>query len=130
MFLHIVFPLCLSERRPFPVPGIISATEDPPGCPQLVPCDLPIPQFTCPQAISEDCLYLNIFTPLGANVHMAAYIVASLRVAAESSEASSYIVVCGWIGLRDPACLCFDDFRVLVVPVLNASRSCASYEYC
>jgi len=38
----------------------VDATLDPPGCPQL--CELP--PKTCPTEISEDCLYLNIYTPL------------------------------------------------------------------
>lgn len=53
-------------QRVFPVPGILQTTEDPPGCPQLEPCDLPLPQVTCPKRVSEDCLYLNIFTPRNA----------------------------------------------------------------
>lgn len=47
-----------------PVPGILDATQDPPGCPQTLPCVLPLPQFLCPKKVSEDCLFLNIFTPL------------------------------------------------------------------
>jgi len=42
----------------------INALNDPPGCPQA--CYLP--PLTCPQTINEDCLYLNIFTPLYANI--------------------------------------------------------------
>lgn len=38
----------------------LDATIDPPGCPQV--CSLP--PKTCPTRISEDCLYLNIYTPL------------------------------------------------------------------
>ena len=38
---------------------IINTTNDPPGCPQV--CTLP--SYACPTSISEDCLYLNIFTP-------------------------------------------------------------------
>ena len=38
----------------------VDATMDPPGCPQS--CDLP--PKSCPIITSEDCLYLNIFTPL------------------------------------------------------------------
>lgn len=37
----------------------INATMDPPGCPQL--CNLP--PHGCPPTVSEDCLFLNIFTP-------------------------------------------------------------------
>lgn len=53
-------------ERVLPVPGILQTTEDPPGCPQVMPCDLPLSQFICPLRISEDCLYLNIFTPRNA----------------------------------------------------------------
>ena len=35
---------------------------------QLMPCDLPLPQYLCPKNVTEDCLYLNIFTPLNADV--------------------------------------------------------------
>ena len=38
----------------------VSATMDPPGCPQA--CELP--PKTCPIIQSEDCLYLNIYAPL------------------------------------------------------------------
>ena len=38
----------------------VHATMDPPGCPQI--CQLP--PKTCPTRTSEDCLYLNIYTPL------------------------------------------------------------------
>jgi len=41
----------------------INATMDPPGCPQL--CDLP--PHGCPSVLSEDCLFLNIFSPLQAS---------------------------------------------------------------
>ena len=41
-------------------PGTLSATVDGPGCPQS--CYLP--PHTCPARYSEDCLYLNVFTPL------------------------------------------------------------------
>jgi carboxylesterase type B len=39
---------------------------DPPGCPQSIPCNLPLPELTCPKRVTEDCLYLNVFTPLSA----------------------------------------------------------------
>ncbi|CAF3437313.1 unnamed protein product [Rotaria socialis] len=40
---------------------VINATKPPPACPQRS-CD--IHSLLCPTNISEDCLYLNIFTPL------------------------------------------------------------------
>eukprot|EP00051_Salpingoeca_urceolata_P011604 m.144193 g.144193 ORF g.144193 m.144193 type:complete len:584 (+) comp17184_c0_seq4:50-1801(+) len=40
-------------------PSTLQATQDAPGCMQA--CDLP--PHTCPPVISEDCLYLNVFTP-------------------------------------------------------------------
>lgn len=51
-------------RPPFPWPGILQCTTDPPGCPQ--DCLLPTPNILCPKTISEDCLFLNVFTPLTA----------------------------------------------------------------
>lgn len=57
-------------RRVLPVPGILQATEDPPGCPQVMPCELPLPQYLCPKKVSEDCLYLNVFTPRNATVRI------------------------------------------------------------
>ncbi|CAF5199309.1 unnamed protein product, partial [Rotaria magnacalcarata] len=42
-------------------PKVINATKPPPACPQRS-CD--IHSLLCPTNISEDCLYLNIFTPL------------------------------------------------------------------
>ena len=49
---------------PEPVPDwnndTINATNDPPGCPQL--CTLP--PHGCPTVQSEDCLFLNIWTPM------------------------------------------------------------------
>ncbi|XP_059164846.1 cAMP-regulated D2 protein-like [Physella acuta] len=41
-------------------PNILDADQDPPGCPQIG-CE---PQYLCPKTTSEDCLYMNIFTPL------------------------------------------------------------------
>ncbi|XP_065887598.1 crystal protein-like [Dysidea avara] len=49
---------------PFPWPGILQVTEDPPGCPQSKVCQLP--PWACPKKTQEDCLYLNVFTPLTA----------------------------------------------------------------
>ncbi|KJE89008.1 cholinesterase [Capsaspora owczarzaki ATCC 30864] len=40
-------------------PSVLNAYNDPPGCPQI--CDLP--PHTCPDTVSEDCLFLNVFTP-------------------------------------------------------------------
>ncbi|CAF1684016.1 unnamed protein product, partial [Rotaria magnacalcarata] len=42
----------------------INATEIPPACPQPA-CD--IHDILCPKTTSEECLYLNIFTPLQNN---------------------------------------------------------------
>ncbi|XP_033120786.1 cAMP-regulated D2 protein-like [Anneissia japonica] len=44
-------------------PYTIHADHLPPGCPQV--CDQP--PNGCPDTFSEDCLYLNIFTPVNAN---------------------------------------------------------------
>ena len=41
----------------------LDATKDGPGCPQV--CTLPT--LACPSVQSEDCLYLNVFTPLSAS---------------------------------------------------------------
>nr|XP_002733219.2 PREDICTED: crystal protein-like [Saccoglossus kowalevskii] len=43
-------------------PSVLQATKPPPGCYQH--CDLP--PYTCPDSVSEDCLYLTVFTPLTA----------------------------------------------------------------
>lgn len=54
----------LRFRDPQPVPswtGVKPATQFSPGCIQQ--CILPRPEFTCPSQTSEDCLYLNVFTP-------------------------------------------------------------------
>lgn len=53
-------------RPPFPWPGILQTSTDPPGCPQTMPCKLPLSQILCPKKVSEDCLFLNVFTPLTA----------------------------------------------------------------
>lgn len=42
-------------------PGVKQVTEFSDGCMQ--DCQLPRPAFTCPITMSEDCLYLNVFTP-------------------------------------------------------------------
>ena len=39
---------------------VFDASKYPPGCPQ----DCVLPPGACPSFISEDCLYLNIYTPL------------------------------------------------------------------
>jgi carboxylesterase type B len=43
-------------------PSVLNATADPPGCPQT--CELP--PHTCPPVLTEDCLFLNVFTPVNA----------------------------------------------------------------
>ncbi|KAL5476268.1 hypothetical protein EMCRGX_G026191 [Ephydatia muelleri] len=53
-------------RPPTPWQDVKLTTANPPGCPQSVPCGLPLSSFLCPPVIQEDCLYLNVFTPLDA----------------------------------------------------------------
>ena len=42
-------------------PAVLDGTRDPAGCMQM--CHEP--QGVCPATVSEDCLYLNVFRPLG-----------------------------------------------------------------
>lgn len=42
-------------------PKTLNVTTPPPACPQP-PCS--VPDILCPKILSEDCLYLNVFTPL------------------------------------------------------------------
>lgn len=53
-------------RPPTPWQDVKLTTANPPGCPQSIPCGLPLSSFLCPPVIQEDCLYLNVFTPLDA----------------------------------------------------------------
>lgn len=46
-------------------PRIYNATSHKPGCPQKY-CSKYLPNASCPIQTSEDCLYLNIWTPLDA----------------------------------------------------------------
>ena len=50
-----------SDPQPVrPWSGILDGAKHPPGCPQ----DCFLPPGSCPISISEDCLFLNIYTPL------------------------------------------------------------------
>lgn len=54
--------LRFASPQPLSPFGNYSATAYRPGCPQR--CDLP--KLLCPDTVSEDCLYLNIFVPIPA----------------------------------------------------------------
>ncbi|XP_072030208.1 cAMP-regulated D2 protein-like [Amphiura filiformis] len=55
-----------APQDPVPwAPEVRLATENPPGCPQI--CEGVNPPIDCPAKTSEDCLYMNIFTPLEAS---------------------------------------------------------------
>lgn len=47
-------------------PSILNATLFKPSCAQLN-CSQRMPNASCPPTVSEDCLYLNVFTPLNMN---------------------------------------------------------------
>eukprot|EP01084_Bolivina_argentea_P163788 284880_1 len=53
-----------------PWSSILQTVDIPPGCPQQ--CSLPIPT-ECPQVIQEDCLYLNVITPLSEDYNSTNY---------------------------------------------------------
>ena len=65
---------------PDPWEGVIHTVADPPGCPQSLPCKLPLPTLLCPQRVSEDCLFLNVFTPLTAQVCTCVYMCAGVQL--------------------------------------------------
>ncbi|XP_053402742.1 cAMP-regulated D2 protein-like [Mercenaria mercenaria] len=46
-------------------PDVYNATSHKPGCPQKY-CTTYLPNASCPLQMSEDCLYLNVWTPLDA----------------------------------------------------------------
>ena len=51
------------EKFVYPQGYTLDAETQPDGCIQK--CDVGKPGLACPRSTSEDCLYLNIFTPLG-----------------------------------------------------------------
>jgi carboxylesterase type B len=53
-------PLLNVKTSLFLLPGVLSATQWGPACPQT--CELP--PHTCPDTTSEDCLTLNVYAPL------------------------------------------------------------------
>ncbi|XP_046360493.2 crystal protein-like [Haliotis rufescens] len=54
-------------RDPAQWSSVYSATNIKPGCPQYK-CENFNPPLVCPTHVSEDCLYLNIWAPLGTNI--------------------------------------------------------------
>lgn len=51
-------------------PSILNASVFKPSCAQLN-CSRGMPNASCPTTVSEDCLYLNVFTPLNMNTSKA-----------------------------------------------------------
>lgn len=65
VYTILMFTSLCSPRKPWT--GVEQAVNDPPGCPQDIPC-AQIGENYCPKSITEDCLFLNVFTPLKAAV--------------------------------------------------------------